>query len=507
MKTSFWTENGGEKLPGLTITLIWLVAAVAARPQSTTVVAWGAGTNYNPIDNASFGQAIVPSGLTNVVAIAAGGFHNLALKADGTVVAWGAGTNYNPSDQVDYGQSVVPADLSNVVAIAGQYSSSLAQKSDGSLTVWGSLPQSSVPAGLGNAVAIAAGGYDVAVKGDGTVVAWPTIPQNKPPAGLSNVVSAASGLCQLTLYLTPFGLGVKSDGTVAGWGANYHGEATGVPWTGGPAYSTNLLLVSIGGVTVSNLVSVAAGISWSAALKSDGTVIAWGDNSYGQTNPPAGLSNVVAISTFGSHAMALKNDGTVVSWGDNAYGQTNVPPGLSNVVAIAGGFYHSLALVNDGSPFIVRQPWTQTVLPGANVALSVAAVGTPTLTYQWLSNGTNIDGATNATLSLTNVPLTSTGSYQCVVSNRLRSVVSAPATLTVLRPTPWIDTSTLQLASDGLHLLVNGLSGHGDVVLKASTDLLDWQPILTNAPVIGSLPLVDLSATNLPARFYRAEEQ
>jgi len=43
--------------------------------------------------------------------------------------------------------------------------------------------------------------------------------------------------------------------------------------------------------------------------------------------PPAGLSDVVAISGGGNNAFALKNDGTVVVWGDNSSGQINVPVG------------------------------------------------------------------------------------------------------------------------------------------------------------------------------------
>ena len=66
------------------------------------MVAWG----YN-----NSGQTTVPPGLSNVVAIAAGGYHSLALQADGTVVAWG----YN-----GYGQTNVPPGLSNVVAIAAR---------------------------------------------------------------------------------------------------------------------------------------------------------------------------------------------------------------------------------------------------------------------------------------------------------------------------------------------------------------------------------------------------
>lgn len=80
-----------------------------------------------------------------------------------------------------------------------------------------------------------------------------------------------------------------------------------------------------------------------------GQVIAWGDNSQGQTNVPPGLTNAIAIAGGLSHSLALKGDNTVVAWGDDTYGQANVPAGLSNVVAVAAGGYHSLALRSDGT--------------------------------------------------------------------------------------------------------------------------------------------------------------
>jgi len=123
---------------------------------------------------------------------------------------------------------------------------------------------------------------------------------------------------------------LKSDGTVVAWGDNSAGQ-TNVP-TG-----------------LSNVVSVAAGQNHSLALRFDGTVVAWGGNASGQTNVPSGLSNVVAIAGGDTHSLALKTDGTVVAWGDNTLGQTNVPSGLSNIIAIAAGGAHCLALKFDGT--------------------------------------------------------------------------------------------------------------------------------------------------------------
>ena len=85
-----------------------------------------------------------------------------------------------------------------------------------------------------------------------------------------------------------------------------------------------------------------------AALRADGTVLAWGSNAAGQTNIPNTLSNVVSIACGGLFSLALKSDGTVVAWGTNDFGQLSIPAPM-NVVAVSAGFSHGLALKADGT--------------------------------------------------------------------------------------------------------------------------------------------------------------
>src|ERR1019366_252159 len=93
--------------------------------------------------------------------------------------------------------------------------------------------------------------------------------------------------------------------------------------------------------------AIAAGLDHNLALRTDGTLAAWGAGTIntgvspqnGQCMVPAGLSNVSAIAAGGYHSLALLPDGTVAVWGDNSHGQTNLPIGLANVVALAAGRY------------------------------------------------------------------------------------------------------------------------------------------------------------------------
>ena len=122
-----------------------------------------------------------------MVAVAAGGVHSLALRADGTVAAWGDN---------EYGQTTVPAWLSNVVAVAAGVVHSLALRADGTVATWGNDGggmTTTVPVDLSNVVAIAGGQfYSLALRANGTVVAWGGN-YYEAPTGLRNVVAIAAG--------------------------------------------------------------------------------------------------------------------------------------------------------------------------------------------------------------------------------------------------------------------------------------------------------------------------
>lgn len=153
-------------------------------------------------------------------------------------------------------------------------------------------------------------------------------------------------------------LALKTDGTVVAWGHNGYDQST-VP----------------GGLT--DVVQLSGGGRHSLALKSNGTVVAWGDDSLGQSDVPPGLADVVQVAAGGYHSLALKSDGTVIAWGRNDYGQATVPGGLIHVVQIAAGFYHSMALESDGTVVAWgRNDSSQTDLPpGLTDVVQIATGG------------------------------------------------------------------------------------------------------------------------------------
>jgi hypothetical protein len=117
------------------------------------------------------------------------------------------------------------------------------------------------------------------------------------------------------------------------------------------------------------------------------------------------------------------------------------------------------------APIVAVPPVSTNVEAGSRVTFTVAALGSPTLRYQWQHNGTNlansanagIGGATTATLTLSNIPVARAGIYSVIISNNVGSVTNADAVLTVIPvltlaealdlPTVWTSSSSIPWAA------------------------------------------------------------
>ena len=89
---------------------------------------------------------------------------------------------------------------------------------------------------------------------------------------------------------------------------------------------------------------VSAGQAHTCAVKANGGIVCWGNNSSGQSTPPGG--SFQQISAGGDHNCGLKSDGNIVCWGWNLQGQVSSPNGeFQQVIA---GVFHSCGLRTDG---------------------------------------------------------------------------------------------------------------------------------------------------------------
>ncbi len=376
-----------------------------APAQSGQARVWGSYQHNNSDDGSStIFPMTAPPGLSNVVALASGLENGLALRADGRVVCWG---------EWEYGMTNVPPTLTNAVAIAAGGYHALALTPSGQVVAWGLNYQfqTKVPPQVTNAVVIGAGtAHSLALTAGGHVYAWGRNQSGQcdPPPGLSNNVIALTGGYGHSLALL-------RDGRVVAWGANSAGQCNV------PANATNI-------------VAIAARETYNLALRADGVVLGWGSNANHLAAIPASVTRSLAIAAGESHCLALLTNRTIVGWGTNTYQQATPPANTTNVMALSAGNLHSTAALGPVAPRVIASPSDLTVFAGQSATLTVAALGTPALNYQWRLASTNLPAGTNSAYSLPAAQLADVGNYDVVVANLAGRATSAVARLEVTLP-------------------------------------------------------------------------
>ncbi|MBI5407832.1 MAG: thrombospondin type 3 repeat-containing protein, partial [Nitrospirae bacterium] len=361
-----------------------------------TVWAWGWNI-FGQLGDGSTSEMNAPvqvSGLSDVSALAAGYGHSVAVLSDGTVISWG----WDGYGQLGNGVTImetapVKVDaLWGITGVAAGYNHSLAIKDDGTVWAWGrnyagelgdgTLTNRNAPvqvvgaAGTGALTdinAIAGGeNYTLALNESGIAWSWGWNASGRLGNGTldnSSVPVGVGGLAGITDVASRSGHSVAlgDDGSVWTWGWNAMGQIGDGAFTD---RSTPVQVVDPSGVgTLSDVVAIGAGTFHSLAVKTDGTVRAWGRNEWGQLGNGTGTGSSIPVQVNGltgitaadggyGYSIALRNDGTVWAWGmggrlgDGTWEQHSTPvqvSGLTGVVAVASGMDHSLALKADGT--------------------------------------------------------------------------------------------------------------------------------------------------------------
>ena len=228
-----------------------------------------------------FNCAIPITAMSNVIDIAAGWSHNIALKNDSTIVVWG----YTDPSVGSPGE--IPSYLinDNIIAIACGLYHSIVLDNKGSITAWGSNRH---------------GECDIT-----------------PHENNINFTAIAGG---------EFHTIALKDGAVYAWGRNNYGQ------------------LDIPPEAQSGVTAIASNGSHNLALKSDKSLVAWGNNDGGQCDIPSNIQNkVIAIACGILHNLVILENGQIVSWGSNSEHQTDQQDilGATNITA---GFDFSAAI-------------------------------------------------------------------------------------------------------------------------------------------------------------------
>lgn len=187
-----------------------------------------------------------------------------------------------------------------------------------------------------------------------------TVSQQSSSESPVYAIQLAAGATGVTYY-TGRSFLLKSDGILWAWGSNYYGQL-GDGTMNQESYQTTPVKI------LNDVKQVAAGDAHALAIKTDGTLWAWGQGAYGELGPERYVSfvpvkimdNVSQVAVGTNHSMAIKEDGTLWTWGKNDHGQlgngtlkgdSNPTPTyiMDNVSQIAAGWLHSLAIKRDGT--------------------------------------------------------------------------------------------------------------------------------------------------------------
>lgn len=326
----------------------WMVAAgqqhTVALKVDGSLWAWGENSSGQLGDGTTVDK-LAPTRIgaaNDWSSIAVGSSHTLALRRDGSLWAWGVNTNGQLGDGTKLRQ-VSPiriGDDTDWSAVSAGSNWTLALKTDGSLWSWGSTSDGQLgdgaigikpsPVRVGEAADwsfVAAGEHYSTGLRNGSLWAWGwnsgQFGDGTSDDKLAPVPIGASSDWRALAAKESHTLGLKSDGSLWAWGANTYGQL------GDGTTTTKTAPVKVG--TAMDWSAIRAGNDHSVALKSAGSLWTWGRNNQGQLgdgttsnkSSPSQLGLVnewSSIATGSEYTLAVKVDGSLWAWGANHNG-------------------------------------------------------------------------------------------------------------------------------------------------------------------------------------------
>ena len=363
-------------------------------PDVNSIYSWGCNSVGQLGDNTIVSRpspVSVVGGYTDWCQVSGGYKHSVGVRTNGTAWSWGDGGDGRLGDNTTASKSspvIVIGGFTDWCQVSAGDGSSLGVRQNGTAWGWGCNSVGQLGDNTGTArsspVSVVGGFTDwcqiatntnsavphsLAVRQNGTAWAWgsnscgklgdgTTTTRSSPVSvigGFTDWSQVDAGMCQ--------SFGVRTNGTLWSWG--YAG--TGVLGNGDTAAKSSPVSV-VGGFT--DWCQVSAGCIHTMAVRTGGTLWAWGFNECGQlgnniagfsdnTSPVSvrgGFTDWCQISAGGKHSLGVKQDGTAWGWGaggasqlgdnttDNKSSPVSVVGGFTDWCQVSAGFLHSLAI-------------------------------------------------------------------------------------------------------------------------------------------------------------------